>query len=572
MNFLASKTKVAPLKSLTVPRLELLSCFLLSKLLEEVKFALSNRLEFNHIFCWSDSEVAICWIKGKEKTWKPWVENRVVSIRKVVDRDCWSHVAGIVNPADIPTRMCNNFVEGRWFLGPEYLLSFDFELKKFDVDEKLRLVDVVVESRHSGKQDLCKGEREIEACAVEHVNFVDLVEHVETCKHTPDFCSVIDVKHYSSLKKLIMVTGYVFRFVNNMRNLIKGKNDEVNLDDTLTLSEYNYAVDKWIKYVQFQLKSERNFEKLKASLNLYFDGDNLIPLKGRFGNSSLTYQEQQPILLRSGHQGIESTLSSVRSMYWICKGRKTVKELLRKCVVCKRFQRKTLIPPASPDLPDFRVNHLMNAFQATILDFAGPLFVKEVMYKDISKVYILLLTCANSRAIHLELVPTMKIPEFLRGFKRFIARCGVPDIIVHDNFKTFKSVEVKRYMLQQGICQRFILPASPWWGGFYERLVRTVKLSLVKSIGKSMLSYEELETVLCEIESVINSRPLVYVSEDDLNESLTPHHLMYGRDITKPNKLLSLYHRIYHMKIVRNEFNMYANYLLNFGKGFQLVT
>ena len=85
-------------------------------------------------------------------------------------------------------------------------------------------------------------------------------------------------------------------------------------------------------------------------------------------------------------------------------------------------------------------------------------------------------------------------------------------------------------MVHLDIKQRFILPASPWWGGFYERLVRSVKLSLRKTLGRSLLTYEELETVLCSIESVINNRPLTYVSEDDMDEPLTPYHLMFGRN------------------------------------------
>lgn len=109
VKFLSSKTRVAPLKSLTIPRLELLGCLLLTNLLNECKIALHKKVKIDEMFCWSDSEVSLYWINGKEKTWKPWVENRVVKIRNVVDRDCWFHVSGKLNPADGPTRMCNDF-------------------------------------------------------------------------------------------------------------------------------------------------------------------------------------------------------------------------------------------------------------------------------------------------------------------------------------------------------------------------------------------------------------------------------------------------------------------------------
>ena len=128
----------------------------------------------------------------------------------------------------------------------------------------------------------------------------------------------------------------------------------------------------------------------------------------------------------------------------------------------------------------------------------------------------------------------MSVSGFLGGFKRFIARRGVPDVIVNDNFKTFKAV--KRFMVSYGITQRFILPASQWLGGFYERLVRSVKMCLKKVLGRTFVTFEELQTILCEIEAVINSRPLACACED-LNEVLTPFHLLHGRDISESLKL-----------------------------------
>ena len=114
-----------------------------------------------------------------------------------------------------------------------------------------------------------------------------------------------------------------------------------------------------------------------------------------------------------------------------------------------------------------------------------------------------------------------------------MAQQGVPDLVISDNFKTFRSSEVKKFMLFQGIRQRFILPASPWWEGFHEHLVRTVKACLKKTLGKAFVTFEELQTILCEIEVAVNNQPLAYVSEDDLDEALTPFHLMYGRSVSR---------------------------------------
>jgi hypothetical protein len=107
--------------------LELLGCLLLSRLITQIVTSLNNRVGIDAILCWSDSEVALSWIRGKEKSWKPWVENRVVEIRKVVDRSGWRYVKTELNPADVPTRMRSDicaFFTG-WFMGPSFLSSLE---------------------------------------------------------------------------------------------------------------------------------------------------------------------------------------------------------------------------------------------------------------------------------------------------------------------------------------------------------------------------------------------------------------------------------------------------------------
>ena len=101
--------------------------------------------------------------------------------------------------------------------------------------------------------------------------------------------------------------------------------------------------------------------------------------------------------------------------------------------------------------------------------------------------------------------------------------------------KPFVPKKSKPFFLSKEVKQEYILACAPWWGGFYERLVRNVKSTLRKILGKAILTYEELSTVLCEVEATINSCPLTYLNEDDLETPLTPFHLIFGRNIIFKN-------------------------------------
>ena len=435
----------------------------------------------------------------------------MVSIRNIIDKDSWYHISGVNNPADIPTRVCRIDDFERWFDGSQFLYT-DIEKSKFDVGERLKLVEAVVKNEAKGgrrdfegvnsvnmscsdfsdgaghialdvDRDFKEGSDVVFDVAAEHVNNLSIVLNSRTAndvKVTVTIHNVIGIRRFSSLKKLIIIIGFVVRFVNNLKGTLKNDNTNRLLENTLTIDEYKNALNLWVKAEQEILKRQTDFGKLKVSLKLFVDTLGLLHLKGRFENAALDYDEKHPLILRSLensfftkliildshervlHHGIETTQSNVRSNFWTAKGRKAAKSVLPKCVTCRRYQGRPLLPPETPDLPDDRVNKLY-AFQCTGFDYAGPLFIKNSTDTSL-KVYILLFTCASSRALHLELTPDMKVLAFVRAFERFTARRGTPDVIANDNFKTFKSSLVKKFMLCLGFRQKFILPASPWWG------------------------------------------------------------------------------------------------------------
>lgn len=145
-----------------------------------------------------------------------------------------------------------------------------------------------------------------------------------------------------------------------------------------------------------------------------------------------------------------------------------------------------------------------------------------------NKAHIVLYMCASSRAVHLDLIPRLTTEAFVRSFKRFIARRGIPSLVVSDNGSTFKSEELKKLLAEHNIDWKFNVALAPWWGGFFERLVRSTKHCLKKTLGTARISYEELLSVVVEIEGILNSRPLTYV-DDELRNPLTLSHLIIGR-------------------------------------------
>ena len=110
--------------------------------------------------------------------------------------------------------------------------------------------------------------------------------------------------------------------------------------------------------------------------------------------------------------------------------------------------------------------------------------------------------------------------KFTTASKRFIARRGFPRLLICDNAKTFICNAVKSFLLR-------------WWGGFYDSLARSVKMPLKKILGKAKLTYEEMETVLIEVEGVINCHPLTYIYDDDILEPLIPSYLFAGRNVSE---------------------------------------
>ena len=140
--------------------------------------------------------------------------------------------------------------------------------------------------------------------------------------------------------------------------------------------------------------------------------------------------------------------------------------------------------------------------------------------------------CGVVRAVHLELTESLSTEDFVLAFRRFAALKHVPSVVYSDNGKNLVGGQwlLTTYLGILAPVWRFNCPRAPWWGGWWERLVRSVKSAIKKSIRRECLSRVELDTCLCEVTTSINSRPQTFVGTDtETPVPLTPNHFLSGQ-------------------------------------------
>ncbi len=532
----ASKTRLNPMQKQTIPRTELLGALILARLMATVADSL-ERLSPSLNY-WTDSTVVLGWIRRTNADHMPaYVASRIAEIKSLTQPDSWRYVRSADNPADLPTRgidACTLVRSTLWWQGPQWL-----RLQQWPVEAEDE-VESEIEQPALALATLC--ERPI----------------VRVDK-------VVDISRFSSLSKLLRVTARCLQFVYRLR-------DKHRISEHVELELLQKAERLWIRSIQNEcysdlkqeLNSGRPVQQKFRDLRPFLDRYNVIRCCTRIRGSEFQSSFKDPVLLPPNdrftelvilsdhlkvlHSGVRDTLLQLREKYWIPRGRQAVKKVLRRCVICRRIEGLPYACPPVPPLPSYRVS-MEPAFTYTGVDFAGPLYAHSG--RKVSKCYICLFTCGVVRAVHLELVNDLTTQTFVRALRRFSSRRGIPRIIVSDNAKTFKAADnemeelvhiletvassadsdIKGYLSSQRIKWTFIVERAPWWGGFYERLVRTVKSSLRKVIGKTRLCFDELRTVVSEVEAVVNSRPLIYIpSEPEF--ILTPAHFLTGKRLT----------------------------------------
>ena len=229
-------------------------------------------------------------------------------------------------------------------------------------------------------------------------------------------------------------------------------------------------------------------------------------------------------------------MAKVRETLWVPLLRKLVKQIIKRCWGCKRFQAVSEKRPPPGLLPKDRTEG-DTSFSVISVDFAGPVKYR-VKYKTEVKAYVVLCACSLTRGIFMELLQSLETQEFIRSTKRLIARRGRPTKVYSDNGKTFvaaakwlktarKDEKFNDFLADNDITWQFNLSRAPWWGGQFERLIGVVKSSLYKTIGHGLLTWSELGEVLLDVEISLNNRPLSYMEEDVQMPTLTPNSLLF---------------------------------------------
>ena len=534
-NLLYAKSRVAPIKSKTLPTLELLGVHHALKSLPIVLDSFS-RVKFTDVTIGVDSQVVLQWLLSDNVSVKSvFTRNRIKDIamfRQSLFKEYgitvrFRYVKSEDNPCDLLTRGLSfkEFVKrlSFWQHGPEWLPFFQDSWPDYSLG------------------CLSEASKRLVAPSSSYATF--LVGSEESTE------PLIDVNRYSSFRKALRVTTLVFKAIFKMRKCEEDPERSARFHLLRQMQMESFPNE--MSYLSLPDSDKpKEVPNLVNNLDLFLDDTGLIRSRGRIAKSlRVSYDVQNPILLGKGHKltellveffhlrckhlGLQTTLSSVRTGgFWIPKMRQAVKNIISKCIVCRKFNSLSFRYPRMTNLPKHRVN-MIKPFQHTGVDFTGHLWVKDIEGKD-AKMYILLFTCLNVRAVHIELVPDMSTLQFVLAFTRFTNIYGIPSHLYSDNAKSFVAGGeiLQRALLSDEYKSKYeafdiqhvkIPLYSAWVGSTWERLIRTVKSCLYKSIGRSKLSYFELLTVLTDVQNAVNSRPLTYRSSENDLETITPN-------------------------------------------------
>ena len=519
---LMAKSKLAPRKELSMPRLELNGALLSARIRQFIEKEVN--IEFSAIYHIVDSEIVRAMIQKESYGFNTFVATRVGEIQNLTSKEDWYWVESNDNVSDIITRGANPEEIGQgsiWQDGPAFIKK---PVKQWPVKQSFSGT-VLPELTKSAQ--------------------INIVE-----KKMPMISDFIDSHRFSSYNKLIRVTARVL-------SVPKDKPSLKNVGQILKRKNLQEAERMWIIASQADLSTQIKPETLKR---LSTNNDNGVIRVGTRLESwqNLTYDGQPPVLLSAKsqlaklytsmihnacHLGVASVMTKVRRRFWIVGLRQLVRSIRFKCVKCKRLNGKT-IEQVMGKIPTERLQPAP-AWSYTSVDFFGPYEIKgETNKRSRSKGYGVLFNCLLSRAVYIDIVPDYSTDSFLLALRRFLALNGCPIKMWSDRGSQIMAADkelkqaivnldekvISEFSSANSFDWKFSAPEAPWQNGCAEALVKSVKKAIKTSIGTQALTFSEMTTVFYEAAQLVNERPIGrHPTSTEDGVYLAPNDLLLGR-------------------------------------------